>query len=88
MIPASMVALMRDILMSSGYAPRVPWRLHSEITGTAAHRGCASVWKGRARAISSARLNGSPRLHLRPINLVVYQGPYQREGSSRRRLPA
>ena len=45
MIPASMVALMRDILMSSGYAPRVPWRLHSEITGTAAHRGCASVRK-------------------------------------------
>ena len=28
------------------------------------------------RPISTGRLNASPRLHLRPINLVVYQGPY------------
>ena len=88
MIPASMVALAQGASTYFQGRFRVPWRLHSAITGTAAHRGCASVEKGRARAISSARLNGSPRLHLRPINLVVYQGPYQREGSSRRRLPA
>lgn len=42
----------------------------------------------RARAISTARLNASRRLQLRPIDLVVYEGPYRRENSSRRRLPA
>ncbi len=32
--------------------------------------------KGEAsRAISTARLNVSPRLHLRPIDVVVYDGP-------------
>ena len=48
-------------------------------------------WKaeyGRARAISDARLSASPRLHLRPIDLVVYEGPYRREDSSRDWLPA
>ena len=44
--------------------------------------------KGRARAISDARLSASPRLHLRPIDLVVYEGPYRREDSSRDWLPA
>ena len=28
------------------------------------------------RPISTGRLNTLPCLHLRPINLVVYQGPY------------
>ena len=28
------------------------------------------------RAISTARLNVSPRLHLRPINVVVFDGPF------------
>ena len=28
------------------------------------------------RAISTARLSVSPRLHLRPIDVVVYDGPY------------
>ena len=41
----------------------------------------------RARAISGARLSASPRLHLRPIDLLVWEGPYRRENSSRRRLP-
>ena len=27
------------------------------------------------RIISTAQLNVSPRVHLQPINLVVYQGP-------------
>ena len=44
--------------------------------------------EARARAISTARLNASRRLQLRPIDLVVYEGPYRRENSSRRRLPA
>src|SRR5262249_19962316 len=28
-----------------------------------------------ARAISTGQLNASRRLHLRPINLVIYEGP-------------
>jgi hypothetical protein len=28
------------------------------------------------RPISTGRLNTLPCVHLRPINLVVYQGPY------------
>ena len=69
--------------------PAPPWRLHGVPPDRDAPAACALTWRRRrARAISGARLNGSPRLHLRPINLVVYQGPYQREGSSRRRLPA
>ena len=55
-------------------------------------RGRAAIvrqsMKGRARAISDARLSASPRLHLRPIDLVVYEGPYRREDSSRDWLPA
>ena len=31
-----------------------------------------------ARAISTARLNASPRLHLRPIDVVVFDGPVWR----------
>ena len=42
----------------------------------------------RARPISTARLRRSHALHLRPINLVVYEGPYRKENSSRGRLPA
>ena len=42
----------------------------------------------RARPISTARLNASRRLQLRPIYHVVYMGTYRRENSSRRRLPA
>ena len=50
--------------------------------------GLAARRMARARAISTARLNASRRLQLRPIDLVVYEGPYRRENSSRRRLPA
>ena len=33
---------------------------------------------GSLRAISAARLNVSPRSHLRPIDVVVYHGPLRR----------
>ena len=46
------------------------------------------VREGRARPISTARLSASRRLHLLPINQVVYLGPYRREDSSRDWLPA
>ena len=61
------------------------WRAREKIT----HRArCFSSRMRRARAISAARLSASPRLHLRPIDQVVYLGPYRRVDSSRRRLPA
>ena len=44
--------------------------------------------KVRARPISTARLRRSHALHLPPINLVVYQGPYRKENSSWDGLPA
>lgn len=47
-----------------------------------------NIVKRRARPISTARLNASQRLHLRPINLVVYKGSYQKEISSWDGLPA
>ena len=47
--------------------------------------------KSSPRPISTGRLNTLPCLHLRPIDLVVCEGPYlvsQWETSSRNRLPA
>ena len=61
------------------------------MAGTAEDGASRSVLQSRmrrARAISAARLSASPRLHLRPIDQVVYLGPYRRVDSSRRRLPA
>ena len=42
----------------------------------------------RARAISNARLRRSRALQLRPIDLVVCQGPYRKGDRSWGRLPA
>ena len=44
--------------------------------------------EGRARPISTARLSASRRLHLQPIDLVVYKGSYRKENSSWDGLPA
>ena len=69
--------------------PGRPWRPHGGHGQKITHRArCFSSRMRRARAISAARLSASPRLHLRPIDQVVYLGPYQRVDSSRRRLPA
>ena len=97
MIPASMAALARGAPRAGTFVLALQkvraepatlaaaWRPTGDATR---QRRSADIRIGRARAISGARLNGSPRLHLRPIDLVVYQGPYQRVISSRRRLPA
>ena len=69
---------------------RVPWGPHSELNGPCipidlsctrqAHEAApAGMRRVRARAISAARLRLSPALHLRPINQVVYLGPYRKE---------
>ena len=69
----------------SGATLAAAWRARKKIT----HRArCFSSRMRRARAISAARLSASPRLHLRPIDQVVYLGPYRKVDSSRRRLPA
>ena len=69
--------------------PGRPWRPHGGHGQKTAHRArCLSSRMRRARAISAARLSASPRLHLRPIDQVVYLGPYRKVDSSRRRLPA
>ena len=41
--------------------------------------GARAMVRVRARAISTARLSASPRLHLPPIDQVVYLGPYRKE---------
>ena len=70
-------------------SPGRPWRPHGGHGQKIAHRArCLSSRMRRARAISAARLSASPRLHLRPIDQVVYLGPYRKVDSSRRRLPA
>ena len=67
--------------------PAGPWGPHSarkqDPPGPPMGRAC-----GGARPISAARLRRSPALHLRPIELVVYEWPYRREISSRDGLPA
>ena len=68
----------------------MPWGPHSELNGPCtlidlsctrqAHAAApAGMRRVRARAISAARLRLSPALHLRPINQVVYLGPYRKE---------
>ena len=70
----------------------VPWGPHSATDEDVLHLGPQDVVMGhvevRARPISTARLRRSHALHLPPINLVVYQGPYRRENSSWDWLPA
>ena len=82
----AMVADQRGAFCCQG-ASAVPWGPHS----AASRRDRTprrTRGKGRARPISTARLRSSHALHLRPIDLVVYQGPYRRENSSWDWLPA
>ena len=54
--------------------------MRSSVSGSdALPESTAEEWRYRwtsPRAISTAQLKHSRALHLRPINLVVYQGPY------------
>ena len=90
--PTSVAALAQGAPCAFAGTSRAPWRPHSVVRETfLLSRPPAPGSRGRearARAISTARLNASRRLQLRPIDLVVYEGPYRRENSSRRRLPA
>ena len=76
--------------ISSGFpgAPRgYPGSQHSADAGRRSIVHGQMRVKRRARAISTARLRRSHALQLQPIDLVVYEGPYQKENSSWRRLP-
>ena len=59
-----------------GLGTRVPlYNLQASIpSGCRLWRRC--IFSHYFRAISTARLSVSPRLHLRPIDVVVYDGPY------------
>jgi hypothetical protein len=77
-VPSARAGLTAVFGMGTGVTPP-PWppktymssrlqELHSEHE----HQKCNSS----PRPISTGRLNTLPCVHLRPINLVVYQGPY------------
>ena len=57
----------------------IPLRPQVSRTRQAHETAPAGMRRVRARAISAARLRLSPALHLRPINQVVYLGPYRKE---------
>ena len=79
MIPASVVALMKGVLLFSvqgdpgGRMARI-----SQLFRRSRAPENLRCGKRRARAISAARLNGSPRLQLRPIDQVFCLGPYRK----------
>ena len=87
----AMVADQRGAFGCEGAGLRpVPWGPHSAASPRTEGRPTATPESlgRRARPISTARLSASRRLHLLPINQVVYLGPYRREDSSRDWLPA
>ena len=91
MIPASVVALMQGALARTpDFRGYLQGRMATEAKNTSfqAPPFLERRMGARARPISTARLNASRRLQLRPIYHVVYMGTYRRENSSRRRLPA
>ena len=91
MIPASVVALMQGALARTpdiAGALGAAWRPKRRIHPFQAPPSLSGRMGARARPISTARLNASRRLQLRPIDHVFYMGAYRRENSSRRRLPA
>ena len=63
-------------------------RVWVEVVSSLTTSRCCLVFAGNAwvlygqasRAISTGKLNASPRLHIPPINLVVFKGP---SGSSK-----
>ena len=86
-----MVADQLGAFFGSGAGSAVPWGPHSATRRTSQEDRSdpePRIVGRRARPISTARLSASRRLHLRPIDLVVYEGSYQKENSSRDGLPA
>jgi hypothetical protein len=87
----AMVADQLGAFFGSGAGSAVPWGPHSATRRTSQEDRSdpePRIVGRRARPISTARLSASRRLHLQPINLVVYEGSYRKENSSRDGLPA
>src|SRR5215207_3946228 len=63
--PAAMAAQIVEVARADVLA--APSKLHS---------GCSTCSKSRPRAISTGSLNALLRLHVPPIDVVVYHGPY------------
>ena len=81
----AIIADQRGIFSCEG--KRVPSGPHSTHIRQKIYR-IRDIVKRRARPISAARLNALLHVHLRSINLVVYEGPYRKENSSWDGLPA
>ena len=69
-IPAAMTAQIVEEPAAARSGARAPSKLHSDDTSS----------KSRPRAISTGPLNALLRLHVPPINVVVFHGPYSLEG--------
>ena len=86
-VPSALVGLTSVFGMGTGVTPPLwPPKPLSKGSGAAKAAACplqnsiAStniIVNPSPRPISTGRLNVLPRVHLRPINVVVYHGPYQ-----------
>ena len=59
-------------VFDAGYGPAT---IAITIVASQAHLDGFEIGGQAARPISTAKLNALQRLHLRPINLVIFQGP-------------
>ena len=85
-VPSALVVLTSVFGMGTGVAPPL-WSPGTLLYLWGSPRGLPLLERSIAstsgdcspspRPISTGRLNALLRLHLRPINLVIYQGPYQ-----------
>ena len=82
-VPSARAGLTAVFGMGTGVSPP-PWPPdHLSVSAVSEHSiastnvlGFTLYVRSSPRPISTGRLNTSPCVHLRPINLVVYQGPY------------
>jgi len=80
-VPSARAVLTAVFGMGTGVSPP-PWSPGSNVSSRAnpensiASTNVDERVRSSPRPISTGRLNTLPCVHLRPINLVVYQGPY------------
>ena len=80
-VPSALEGLTSVFGMGTGVAPPasppgIGWQPNTLILECSQVMSLYECKRGQAsRPISTAKLNASRRLHLRPINLVIFQGP-------------
>ena len=80
-VPSARAVLTAVFGMGTGVSPP-PWSPGSNVSSRRNHENSIASTnvfervRSSPRPISTGRLNTLPCVHLRPINLVVYQGPY------------